>query len=96
MGDISEKLVSVHFKLLNIAATNCAFSIQRDCDLLFAPTPCADVTRLCMLDIDAGKGRQVIKCIHAAQLQNNSGPECFASLLATLHTMAEEHAAYVL
>ena len=38
-----------------------------------------------MLDVDAGKGRQVIKCIRAAQLQYSSGPECSASVLPTLH-----------
>ena len=29
-------------------------------------TPGADVTRLRMLDLDAGKGRQVMKCVRAA------------------------------
>ena len=47
---------------------NRAFSIQHACGLPTAPTalymPCADVTQLRMLDLDAGtKGHQVMKCI---------------------------------
>ena len=67
------------------SATNRAFSIQHACGLPAALTPCADVTQLCMLDLDAGKGRQVFKCMCAAQLQYSSGSECSASVLATLH-----------
>ena len=52
---------------LNPSATNRAFSVQYACGLPTAPTalhmPCADVTRLHMLDLDAGKGRQVMRCI---------------------------------
>ena len=41
-------------------ATNHAFSSQLACDLPTAPTRCADVTQLRMLDLDAGKDRQVM------------------------------------
>ena len=47
--DISEKLVSTHFKLLKIwltSATNCAFSVQHTCGLSTIPTllACIDAT----------------------------------------------------
>ena len=70
--DIGEKLVSVCFKLLNMAwhgmawltsATNRAFSVQLACGLPTAPTPHADVTQLRMLDLNTGKDRQVMKWI---------------------------------
>ena len=48
------------------SATNRTFSIQHICGLPTAPTPCVDMTRLCMLDLDAGKDCQVMKYIHAA------------------------------
>ena len=35
------------------SATNRAFSVQHACGLPATPTPCADVTRLCMLDLAA-------------------------------------------
>ena len=41
------------------SATNRAFSIQHACGYPTAPTPCADVTRLCVLDLDAGKQRRI-------------------------------------
>ena len=44
-----------------------------------APTPCADVTRLRMLDLDAGKGRQIMKC-----------SEWSASMLHYKYTLAED------
>ena len=35
-------------------------------------TPGADVTRLRMLDLDAGKGRQVMKYVHAATARSGA------------------------
>ena len=45
------------------SATNRAFSVQHACGLPTTPTPRADVTQLRMLDLDAGKDRQVMKWI---------------------------------
>ena len=36
------------------SATNRAFFVQHACGLPTTPTPCADLMRLCMLDLDAG------------------------------------------
>ena len=49
------------------------------------PAALTEVTRLRILDLDAGKGRQVIKCIHIRAAQYSSSSECSASVLATLH-----------
>ena len=63
-------------------------SIQHTCGLPAAPTPCADVTQLRMLDFNAGKGRQIMKCIHAATAQSG--------VLLYYTPIAEECAGYVL
>ena len=66
--DIGKK---TDFCALQIAehATNRAFSIQHACCLPAAPTPYADVTQLRILDLDAGKGHQVMKCIHSVTVR---------------------------
>ena len=61
--DISEKLASERFELLNMVhysldprlSLNCAFFVQHACGFPTAPTPCADSTRLRMLKLDEGK-----------------------------------------
>ena len=65
-------------ELLNMVA-NRAFPVQHACGLPTAPTPRADVAQLRMLDLDAGKDRQVMKRIQLQLCMSRS-----ASMLALL------------
>ena len=48
-------LCDSNWRIWLTSATNCAFFVQHACGLPTAPTLCAYLTRLRMLDLDAGK-----------------------------------------
>ena len=88
-------LCASNWRIWLTSATNRAFFVQHACGLPTAPTPCAYLTRLRMLDLDAGKGHQVMKSIHLCTytaLQFSGVLQCW--LYYT--TMAEERVGYVL
>ena len=76
----------IYHELVDIGEKKSCFFVRHAYGLPTAPIPCADLTQLCMLDLDAGKGRQVMKCIQLQILQ------CWLYYA----TMAEERAGYVL
>ena len=70
--DICEKLVSVCFKLLDMAhqryklcifCSACLWFIDRTHSVGYHT--CANAARLCMLDLNVGKGCQVVQCVPA-------------------------------
>ena len=63
-------------------STNRAVFVQQACGLLAVPTPCAYLTQLRMLDLNAGKGHQVMKSI---QLCTYTALHWSASMMAIPH-----------
>ena len=68
--DFGEKLVSVRFELLNMAPWHYKSCIFRSACLWFTNRThsICDVSRLRMLNLNVGKGRQVMKCIPLSRM----------------------------